>query len=76
MTLQLDRSLGLRTEKERVYNDVRYSTFKYTLKCNQCSWNISFYEASGSIHLDSHKMLCSFCKNNRFICQKSLLQYS
>ncbi len=62
MSLQLNHLGGLRIEKDDMDIHLETSTFKYTLRCNQCSWNASFYEASGSIHLDNHKMLCPICK--------------
>ncbi len=62
MSLQLNHLVGLRIEKDDLDVHLKASTFKYALRCNQCSWNISFYEESGSIYLDSHKMLCPFCK--------------
>ena len=62
MSLQLYHLDGLRIEKDDRDMRLKPSTFKYALKCNECSWSISFYEATGSIHLDDHKMLCPFCK--------------
>lgn len=62
MSLQLNHSVGLRIEKDDLDTYLKPSTFKYELRCNQCSWNVSFYEATGSIHLDDHKLLCPFCK--------------
>ena len=70
--MQLNQPIGLRSEKH-MNNHVKYSTFKYTLKCNQCSWNKSFYEASGSIYLNSHKMTCPYCKHREIRWIKSLL---
>lgn len=35
--------------------------FKYFLKCYCCSWNASFYEASGNIHLDIMTLRCPTC---------------
>ena len=37
-------------------------SFKYFLKCKSCLWKITFYEPTGSIHLDNKKMLCPICK--------------
>ena len=62
MTLQLNHSVDSRIEKDDLGMRLKISTFKYALRCNQCSWNVSFSEASGSIHLDNHKMLCPVCK--------------
>ncbi|HKR72470.1 MAG TPA: hypothetical protein VJR94_00010 [Candidatus Nitrosocosmicus sp.] len=62
MTLQLDQSLDLKMENSLTQNHVKNSTFKYILRCSACSWNISFYEASGSLYLQSQKMVCPFCK--------------
>ena len=62
MSLQLNHSAGLRIEKDNLDMYLKPSTFKYTLRCNECSWNASFSETTGSIYLDSHKMLCPFCK--------------
>ncbi len=63
MSLQLNHSVGLRIEKDGLDIHRKPPAFKYVLRCNQCSWNVSFSEASGSIYLDSHKMLCPFCKH-------------
>ena len=62
MTLQLNHSVDSRIEKDDLDMRLKPLTFKYALRCNQCSWNVSFSEASGSIHLDNHKMLCPLCK--------------
>lgn len=62
MNLQLNYPLGLKTKKDDLDMHLKPSTFKYDLNCNQCSWNVSFYEVSGSIYLDSHKMLCPLCR--------------
>ena len=35
--------------------------FKYFIKCDSCPWSTSFYEASGSIHLDTVRLLCPTC---------------
>ncbi len=35
---------------------------KYILKCETCLWNISFYESTESIYLDSKKMHCPMCE--------------
>ncbi len=35
--------------------------FKYFIKCESCSWNTSFYEASGNIHLDNARLRCPKC---------------
>jgi rubrerythrin len=37
-------------------------SFKYFLKCKSCLWKITFYEPTGSIHLDNKKMRCPICK--------------
>jgi len=63
MTMQLNQPPSLRSENNFTGNYVEYSTFKYTLRCSNCSWNSSFYEASGSISLHSNKMVCPICKN-------------
>ena len=34
---------------------------KYVLKCDTCQWNISFYESTEGIYLDSKKMHCHMC---------------
>ena len=73
MTFQLNQILGSRNEDEKTYKDIKNSTFKYTLHCNMCAWNSSFYEATGSIYLDSGKMLCPFCRNREIMWQKSLI---
>ena len=73
MTLQLNRLLGSRIENEVLDQKVKHSTFKYTLTCDECSWNISFYEASGSIYLNSHNMSCPFCKHREIKWIKSPL---
>ena len=65
MSLQLNHSSSLRFEKDDLQIRLKPSTFKYGLRCNQCSWRVSFYEATGSIHLDNHKMLCPFCKHKQ-----------
>ncbi len=62
MTLQLNHSVDSRIEKDDLDMRLKPLTFKYALRCNQCSWKVSFSEASGSIHLDNHKMLCPLCK--------------
>ncbi len=74
MTLQMNKPKGLNIEKNVVENHAKYSTFKYNLRCNNCSWNISFYEASGSIYLNSHKMSCPFCKHREIMWVKSPLK--
>lgn len=35
---------------------------KFSLKCETCLWNISFYESTGSVYLDIKKMHCPMCK--------------
>lgn len=70
--MQLNLPFGLRFEKD-LDNHAKYPTFKYTLNCSQCDWNNSFYEASGSIYLDSHKMTCPFCKHKEIRWMKSIL---
>jgi hypothetical protein len=35
---------------------------KYYLKCEICSWSISFYESTESIYLDIGKMHCPMCE--------------
>lgn len=61
--------------QNRIQNDNKFvrSIFRYTLKCDECLWNTSFYEASGSLHLASHKIVCPLCKNNELGWIKSLL---
>jgi len=36
--------------------------FKYLLKCKSCLWNITFYESTGSISINSKKIRCPVCK--------------
>ena len=36
--------------------------FKHLLMCKSCLWKITFYESTGSIHLNSEKMRCPMCK--------------
>lgn len=35
--------------------------FMYFLKCDCCSWNVSFYEVSGNIHIDIMTLRCPIC---------------
>lgn len=35
--------------------------FRYFIKCESCSWNTSFYEVSGNIHLDTARLRCPTC---------------
>ncbi len=35
---------------------------KYVLKCDTCQWNISFYESTEGIYLDSKRMHCPMCE--------------
>ena len=37
---------------------------KYVLKCDTCQWNISFYESTEGIYLDSKKMHCPMCEES------------
>lgn len=73
MTLQLNQSLITREMTKK--NDGRsvHSTFMYRMKCQQCPWTTTFYEASGSLHLKSHKMVCPLCKNNEIRWAKYLV---
>ena len=36
--------------------------FKHLLKCESCLWNITFYESTGYIPVDSKKIDCPKCK--------------
>ena len=72
--MRLNQSLGLRNEKNLTENYIEHSTFKYTLRCSNCSWNSSFYEETGSIGLDRNKMICPICKNREIGWLKSLVQ--
>ena len=36
--------------------------FKHFIKCTSCLWNITFYEATGRIPLNSKKIRCPICK--------------
>lgn len=76
MTLQMNKSREISIQKDVSENNDKYSTFKYSLRCNECFWNVSFYEASGSICLDSHRMSCPFCKHRKIRWIKSSLYYA
>lgn len=47
-------------------------SFKYLLKCNGCPWIVSFYEATGSIYIDSRKSRCPVCNRNEITVSKIL----
>jgi len=36
--------------------------FKYLLKCKSCLWNITFYESTGSISINSKNIRYPVCK--------------
>ncbi len=43
--------------------------FKHLLKCESCLWNITFYESTGYISVDSKKIDCPKCKERDEFCK-------
>ena len=39
--------------------------YKYSLKCNSCSWNVSYSEASGSLDVSDKSIVCPVCKDGK-----------
>jgi hypothetical protein len=55
---QINKSEGIGDSHDNKVN----LSYKHFLKCKSCLWNITFYESTGSIHLNSKKMCCPICK--------------
>ena len=36
--------------------------FKHLLKCTSCLWNITFYESTGYVPVNSKRIHCPVCK--------------
>ena len=61
MALSLERVNRLSSTRKAVADSNKDMFYKYFLKCIDCSWEISFYEATGNITLDSTNMRCPIC---------------
>jgi len=60
----LDRNrLGIEAQGD--YSLKTLSLYKYSLKCNSCSWNVSYSEASGSLDVSDKSVVCPVCKDGK-----------
>jgi hypothetical protein len=65
MALSLEQVNRLSSTRKAVADSNKDMLYKYFLKCIDCSWEISFYEATGNITLDCTNMRCPICNKGK-----------
>lgn len=52
-------------EKQKYLNEKSIAFYKYLLKCNSCSWSVSYCEPSGLLDITQKSILCPVCGDGK-----------
>lgn len=51
------------TNRGKHLNEKSVSFYKYLLRCNSCSWSVSYFEHSGLLDVSQKSVICPVCKD-------------
>lgn len=58
-------SLTNEGKQEYLLHKEKIAFHKYHLKCNSCSWDISYYESSGRLYITQESVCCPVCRDGK-----------
>lgn len=52
-------------ERQKYLDKENINFHKYHLKCNSCSWNVSYKESSGFLDITQDVVFCPVCRDGK-----------